>query len=233
MTQNATPIGREGGAPANKVEPFDPRLFAEISFAPTAYVRFVKPTIDFLGGLLLALVTAPICLVVAIIVYNDLGNPIILRQPRVGRGGRVFKVYKFRSMHPDRRGTAPDFVGRDRRITHKDENDPRLTNFGRFMRKWSLDELPQLWNVVLGDMSLVGPRPEMVQIVERYEPWQHQRHVVKPGVTGLWQISARGDIPMHEATHIDVDYVDSISLSTDLEILLKTLPAAMGDSKGH
>ena len=232
MTQNATPLGGRSSA-APQLEPLDPARFAEISFEPTAYVRFVKPIIDFVGGLVLTLVTAPICLVVALLVLNDLGRPIILRQPRVGKGGRVFNVYKFRSMHPDRRQGRPEFVGADRRINHKDENDPRLTSFGRFMRKWSLDEVPQLWNVLLGDMSLVGPRPEMVAIVERYEPWQHQRHVVKPGVTGLWQISARGDIPMHEATHIDIDYVEHISLRTDIEILAKTLPAAMGDGKGH
>lgn len=232
MTQNATPMDRQGSA-ATRIEPLDPRRFAEISFTPTLYVQIVKPVIDYIGGLVLTIVTLPICLIVAFLVYRDLGNPIILKQQRVGRGGRVFNVYKFRSMEPDRRAGPPDFVGADRRVTHKDANDPRLTDLGRFMRKWSLDELPQLWNVVLGDMSLVGPRPEMVQIVEQYEPWQHQRHVVKPGITGLWQVSARGDLPMHEATDIDIDYVDSISFAKDLEILFKTIPAAMGDGKGH
>ncbi len=232
MTQNATPIDREGGRAA-PTEVFDPTRFAGISFTPSVYVQVVKPLIDLVGGIVLTLVTAPICLIIAILVYHDLGRPIILKQPRVGRGGRVFNVYKFRTMRPDRRNGGPDFVGTDRRVTHKDENDPRLTDLGRILRRWSLDELPQLWNVLLGDMSLVGPRPEMVQIVQRYEPWQHQRHVIKPGVTGLWQISARGDVPMHEATSIDIDYVESISFGTDVEILLKTLPAAMGDSKGH
>ncbi len=232
MTQNATPMDRQGSA-ATQIERLDPRRFAEISFTPTLYVQVVKPAIDFIGGLSLTIVTLPICLIVAFLVYRDLGNPIILKQQRVGRGGRVFNVYKFRSMEPDRRAGPPDFVGVDRRVSHKDANDPRLTDLGRFMRRWSLDELPQLWNVVLGDMSLVGPRPEMVQIVEQYEPWQHQRHVVKPGVTGLWQVSARGDLPMHEATDIDIDYVDSISFAKDLEILLRTIPAAMGDGKGH
>ncbi len=225
-------MDRQGSA-ATQIERLDPRRFAEISFTPTLYVQVVKPAIDFIGGLILTIVTLPICLIVAFLVYRDLGNPIILKQQRVGRGGRVFNVYKFRSMEPDRRAGPPDFVGADRRVSHKDANDPRLTDLGRFMRRWSLDELPQLWNVVLGDMSLVGPRPEMVQIVEQYEPWQHQRHVVKPGVTGLWQVSARGDLPMHEATDIDIDYVDSISFAKDLEILLRTIPAAMGDGKGH
>lgn len=225
-------MDHQGQATA-RIEPLDPGRFAEISFAPSPYVQLVKPVIDVVGGLLLTIVTLPICLIVALLVFRDLGSPIILKQPRVGRGGRVFNVYKFRSMEPDRRASPPHFVGADRRVTHKDANDPRLTDLGRFMRKWSLDELPQLWNVLLGDMSLVGPRPELVQIVEQYEPWQHQRHVIKPGVTGLWQVSARGDLPMHEATDIDIDYVESISFAKDLEILFKTIPAAMGDGKGH
>ena len=192
----------------------------------------MKPTIDFLGGLLLALVTAPICLVVAIIVYNDLGNPIILRQRRVGRGGRVFKRLQVPLNASGPEGTAPDFVGADRRITHKDENDPRLTNFGRFMRKWSLDELPQLWNVVLGDMSWWAPARNgadrrAVRALAAPTPRRQARS------HGPLADLGTGRHPNARSHHIDVDYVDSIALSTDLKILLKTLPAAMGDSKGH
>lgn len=198
------------------------------------YERAFKGFIDRLLGLVLAILTLPVVIPVAIAVFIDLGLPVVLRQERVGLNGKVFRVFKFRSMEPDRRNTHQhSFVGRDRRTNHKSEDDPRLTPVGRFIRKWSLDELPQLWNVVLGQMSLVGPRPEMVQIVERYEPWQHARHQVKPGVTGLWQISARGEVPMHEATHIDLEYVDKISLATDLRILAKTLPAALGHRTGH
>lgn len=198
------------------------------------YERFSKPILDRLVGLILTVITFPIVVAVAIAVFIDLGFPILLRQERVGRDGNVIRIYKFRSMEPDRRGTAGNpFVGRDRRINHKSENDPRLTTVGRFIRKWSLDELPQLWNVLRGNMSLVGPRPEMVQIVDGYEPWQHARHQVKPGVTGLWQISARGDLPMHEATHIDLEYVESVTFMRDVRILLRTIPAALGDRTGY
>jgi lipopolysaccharide/colanic/teichoic acid biosynthesis glycosyltransferase len=135
-------------------------------------------------------------------------------------------------MEADRRGLGGGaFRGRDRRSTHKSEHDPRIRPVGRFLRKWSLDELPQLTNVLTGHMSLVGPRPEMVQIVERYEGWQHARHRVKPGITGLWQVSAR-EVPMHEATHIDLEYVERLSFLEDLRILAGTLPAALGDRKG-
>jgi len=198
------------------------------------YERFVKILIDRLVGFVLVLLTLPIVIPVAIAVFIDLGGPIFLRQERVGRNGKVFKVLKFRSMEPDRRGRlAPDFVGSDRRVNHKSEDDPRLTPVGRFIRKWSLDELPQLVNVLAGQMSLVGPRPEMTQIVARYEPWQHARHQVKPGVTGLWQVSARGEVPMHEATHIDLEYVNTVSMMTDIRILARTIPAALGDRTGH
>jgi lipopolysaccharide/colanic/teichoic acid biosynthesis glycosyltransferase len=186
-----------------------------------------------LAGLILALLTLPVVILVIVLVLSDVGRPVFLRQARVGRGGKVFRVWKFRTMHPDRRNGGADYVGFERRFNHKSKDDPRLTRIGKFLRKWSLDELPQLWNVVSGQMSIVGPRPEMVQIVEHYQPWQHARHLVKPGITGLWQVSARGEVPMHEATHIDVDYIENLSFVTDLRILLKTIPAAFGRRPGY
>lgn len=200
----------------------------------SAYERLWKPVLDRAAGLVLSLLTLPIMIPVAIAVFVDLGLPTLLRQERVGLNGKIFRVYKFRTMDPDRRTPQePSFVGTDRRVNHKSKDDPRLTRLGRFLRKWSLDELPQLWNVVIGDMSLVGPRPEMVQIVGHYEPWQHARHQVKPGVTGLWQVSARGEVPMHEATHIDLEYVKDLSFVADVKILAKTIPAALGERTGH
>jgi lipopolysaccharide/colanic/teichoic acid biosynthesis glycosyltransferase len=123
--------------------------------------------------------------------------------------------------------------GPERRLTHKHPNDPRLTGVGRFLRTWSLDEIPQLWNVCLGHMSLVGPRPEMIAVVKRYDPWQHNRHIVKPGITGLWQVSARGDGPMEAFTHLDLEYIDRLGFVTDLKILLLTIPVACGRRKGY
>lgn len=200
------------------------------------YEHFVKPVIDRLVALLLCTALAPVMLAVGIAVAVRLGSPVLLRQPRVGKGGREFRVYKFRTMTPDRRTGADDageWGGECRRISHKSPDDPRLVPLGRFLRAWSLDELPQLFNVLLGDMSLVGPRPEMVAIVSRYEDWQHQRHVVKPGMTGLWQISERGNGLMHERTDVDLEYVQRVSLRTDLKILLFTIPAALGMHKGY
>ena len=200
----------------------------------SVYERIWKPVFDRAAGLLLSILTLPIIIPVALAVFVDLGLPVLLRQDRVGLNGKIFRVYKFRTMEPDRRTPhEPSFVGADRRVNHKSKDDPRLTRVGRFLRKWSLDELPQLWNVLRGDMSLVGPRPEMVQIVRHYEPWQHARHQVKPGVTGLWQVSARGEVPMHEATHIDLEYVKKVSFVADVKILAKTIPAALGERTGY
>lgn len=199
----------------------------------TRYERHLKPILDRIGAILLLSVTAPLVLAATVAIRLTMGAPVILPQQRVGKSGVVFTMYKFRTMEPDRRiGDVPEF-GEERRLTHKHPNDPRLTPVGRFLRTWSLDELPQFWNVVRGDMSLVGPRPEMPKIVAGYEPWQHARHSVKPGITGLWQISERGDRMMHECTETDLVYLDQISLMTDLKIMILTPLAALGLRRGY
>lgn len=196
------------------------------------YEQWVKPAFDVLGAVILIVLLSPVMLGCAIAVYVSLGSPVILRQARVGRGGRIFDIYKFRTMEPDRREAMKPFDGEDRRISHKRSDDPRITEVGRFLRKWSLDELPQFFNVIRGDMSLVGPRPELVQIVAEYQPWQHARHAVKPGITGPWQVSERGGKMLHEATDIDIEYVESISFWQDCAMLLRTVPAAFGVRTG-
>lgn len=193
------------------------------------YVRVAKPAIDRVVGAVLLVLCAPLFALVALAVRTRIGHPVLFRQPRCGRDGEPFEVVKFRTMRADRR-TRSRAVPSDRRRTHKSEKDPRHTRLGRQLRKWSLDELPQLWNVVRGEMSLVGPRPELVEIVEHYEPWQHQRHLVRPGLTGLWQISRRGEGLMHLYTDVDLEYVATVSLRTDLAILLRTIPAALARS---
>jgi lipopolysaccharide/colanic/teichoic acid biosynthesis glycosyltransferase len=195
------------------------------------YESLAKPVIDRALGVLLLVAALPLIALVALAVRAALGPGVIFPQRRVGRRGRVFTMYKFRTMQPDRRrvrgGRAPE-----RRRTHKHPNDPRQTPLGRVLRKWGLDELPQLWNVVRGDMSLVGPRPELVEVVERYEAWQNGRHAVKPGLTGLWQVTARADGPMHENTHLDLAYVRQVRFLTDCKILLLTIPALLGRQTG-
>jgi lipopolysaccharide/colanic/teichoic acid biosynthesis glycosyltransferase len=196
------------------------------------YERFVKPALDRAAGITLSIITLPILMVVVPAIWATMGFPAIFRQKRIGRFGREFTVYKLRTMREDRRVAQIDFQGPDRRINHKSANDPRHTRLGRFLRKWSIDEIPQLWNVALGEMSLIGPRPELPHLVAQYEDWQHERHKTRPGMTGLWQVTARGDIPMHEATDIDVEYVRNLTFLGDLKIILLTIPALLGMRQG-
>lgn len=201
--------------------------------AQARYVRWLKPALDMMIASVVLLLALPLMAIVALVVFVSLGRPILLRQQRVGRGGQLFTVLKFRTMQPDRRAGAAGYDGFDRRRTHKHPNDPRLTPAGRLLRKLSLDELPQLFNVLRGEMSMVGPRPELPMIVEQhYQPWQHRRHTVKPGLTGLWQVSERGNGMMHEHVDVDLDYVDQVGLSVDLRIIARTLPAALTSRQG-
>jgi lipopolysaccharide/colanic/teichoic acid biosynthesis glycosyltransferase len=197
----------------------------------TRYERLLKPMIDKVLAFVLLVVLSPILAVVGVMVAKSLGRPIVLRQQRVGKDEERFVLHKFRTMHPDRRAsggsTRGEFDGDDRRITHKHPDDPRLTPVGQTLRKWSLDELPQLYDVLKGTLSIVGPRPELESIVANYEPWQHARHAVKPGLTGLWQIKARGDGEMHEHTDLDIEYAQKVTLRGDLKIMLLTLPAIL------
>jgi lipopolysaccharide/colanic/teichoic acid biosynthesis glycosyltransferase len=208
----------------------EPVAHLTLTGPPTSfYARIGKPVFDRTVAAILFVLTLPVVLVLALAVVLAIGPPVLFRQRRVGRGGSDFSVLKFRTMRPDRR-TRRSPVIEDRRATHKSERDPRHTGLGRQLRRWSLDELPQLWNVVRGDMSLVGPRPELVEVVERYEPWQRQRHLVRPGITGLWQVSRRGEGLMHLYTDVDLEYVATLSFGRDLGILLRTIPAALARS---
>jgi lipopolysaccharide/colanic/teichoic acid biosynthesis glycosyltransferase len=198
------------------------------------YARYLKRPLDAVAATLALVLLAPLLIVVAIVVRCTMGPGVIFRQERIGRGGKRFTVYKFRSMRPDRRQreTIDDFNGPDRRQTHKARNHPLVTPTGRILRKLSIDELPQLWNVARGDMSLVGPRPELPTVVAGYQPWQHDRHRVRPGLTGLWQVKARGLGEMHCHTEFDIEYVDSMSFTTDLKIMLMTPFAVFGSHSG-
>jgi lipopolysaccharide/colanic/teichoic acid biosynthesis glycosyltransferase len=189
------------------------------------YERTVKPVLDFMVAAVLLLLFAPVLAAVALAVRLQLGKGVLFLQQRVGLDGQPFTVYKFRTMRHDRRAADRSFAGTDRRQAHKCDDDPRHTSLGRLLRKLSLDELPQLVNVLRGEMSIVGPRPELVSVVAAYEPWQHRRHRVKPGLTGLWQVTTRGQGRlMKDDTQVDLDYVECISLRTDATILVKTVP---------
>jgi lipopolysaccharide/colanic/teichoic acid biosynthesis glycosyltransferase len=198
------------------------------SLAPsTLYARFGKRAVDIFAGVVFGLLAVPLMMAVALSVRMSMGAGVIYKQRRVGRGGKAFTMLKFRTMSADRRKASLPFDGEDRRVCHKRDDDPRHTSVGRFLRRASLDELPQIWNVLKGDMSLVGPRPELVDIVDRYAPWQHDRHQVKPGLTGFWQISERAGGLAHEGVEYDIDYLRRLSFTTDCTVLLRTVPVTL------
>ena len=179
------------------------------------YRRFGKRALDLVGAALLLLLLSPLLAFVALTVLAVHGKPVLFHQARPGRHGRPFTCYKFRTMRPagDGEGNSSDAA--------------RLTPFGRFLRRSSLDELPELYNVLRGDMSLVGPRPPIPDEVARYQRWQRRRLSMKPGLTCLWQISGRNQIDFDRWIELDLQYIDSWSPWLDMKILLKTVPAVL------
>jgi lipopolysaccharide/colanic/teichoic acid biosynthesis glycosyltransferase len=162
----------------------------------------------------------PILAVACAAILIEDGGPVLFTQQRAGRFERLFKIYKLRTMR------LKDCVDRE---TPNNASDPRVTRVGRILRKTSIDELPQLVNVLLGDMSLVGPRPEMPLMIERYEHWQHMRHLVTPGLTCIWQTTSRSHIPLHrpEATALDLDYIRNASPKLDGALIAQTIVSVL------
>ena len=200
-----------------------------------AYTRWVKRSLDVVLAVALLIVLAPlfVAIIIAIPVMLGPGN-VIYTQERIGRDGRTFTIYKFRSMLRDRRradGQAGDtadavYIGPERRKNHKSPDDPRHRPFGRFMRATSLDELPQLVNIVKGEMSMVGPRPEVTRVAKAEGFAYHPRHLTRPGLTGPFQVSPLRSVNRISAgLHLDVAYVADVRLGTDLRILAKTVLA--------
>ena len=171
----------------------------------------IKRVLDVAGASIALIITAPIQLVVAGAVALRLGRPVIFKQERPGLHGQIFTLRKFRTMRDI--SLAEGLVS----------DDERLTKFGRILRSTSLDELPTLWNVIKGDMSIVGPRPLLVRYLSRYSPVENRRHEVRPGVTGLAQVSGRNSLPWSRKFELDVEYVDTRSFALDTSILLRTL----------
>jgi lipopolysaccharide/colanic/teichoic acid biosynthesis glycosyltransferase len=199
---------------------------------PPPWERAAKRALDLSVALTCLVVLAPLLLLIALAIKLDSPGPALFRQVRVGRYGRPIEMLKFRTMASDRRVTrnGPPPGLRERRNRHKSQSDPRVTPLGRVLRRTCLDELPQLWNIARGDMSLVGPRPELPSIVATYQPWQHARHVVKPGLTGWWQVNRGGGQLMHESTELDLHYVVHQSFWLDLVILARTVSAVIDGS---
>ena len=190
----------------------------------------VKRIVDVLASGLGMVLLSPVFLVLALAVRLTSPGPAFFTQVRVGRFGRHFKFYKFRSMYVDAEARKAALMAQNESkdgVIFKMKNDPRITPVGRFLRRTSLDELPQLFNVFIGDMSLVGPRPPVPSEVREYTLEDRKRLNVKPGITCIWQISGRSDIPFSQQVSLDKDYIRSHGFLSDLFILLKTIPAIL------
>jgi exopolysaccharide biosynthesis polyprenyl glycosylphosphotransferase len=192
--------------------------------ALSEYQRIIKRIFDLVFTVILLILFLPVMAVVALAVWLDDGRPILYTQQRVGENGKLFKFYKFRTMIKNAEtfqkqvGTINDQGD----LIHKTAYDPRVTRLGRVLRRFSLDELPQFFNVLSGNMSLVGPRPELPYLVDLYQPWQRKRFDVPQGATGWWQIHGRSDRPMHLHTEDDLYYIQNYSIWLDIKILIQT-----------
>jgi exopolysaccharide biosynthesis polyprenyl glycosylphosphotransferase len=200
------------------------------STTPGNEVRLaVRRVVDVALSASLLIVLSPVLLAIALAIRMASPGPVLFRQPRCGLHGRRFTFLKFRTMRPDAdrlKAMLQPFNEMDG-PAFKMTNDPRVFPLGGFLRRTSLDELPQLWNILHGDMSFVGPRPSVVEEVEQYEPWQRRRLSMKPGLTCLWQVSGRSELTFDEWMRLDLEYIDNWSLWLDVKIALKTVPAVL------
>jgi exopolysaccharide biosynthesis polyprenyl glycosylphosphotransferase len=225
-----------------------PRLFI-----PADTTRYYSPTsklkrgFDLLASLLALLVTAPLMLVIALLIKRSSPGPVFFIQERLGRDGRPFKFYKFRSMkhnsddaihrqfaamfiNGDNEGCSESNAGEE---VFKLKADPRITRIGAWLRKTSLDELPQLFNIIKGDMSLVGPRPPISYEIENYQPWHMERLKAVPGLTGIWQVSGRSQVAFDDMCRMDIRYINQWSFWQDILIILKTVPVVLKGTGGY
>jgi exopolysaccharide biosynthesis polyprenyl glycosylphosphotransferase len=185
-----------------------------------------KRVLDIVGSLIGLLITAVASIFIIPAIAIEDGFPVIFKQKRVGKNGRIFNFYKFRSMYKDAEERKKELMDQNQMngLMFKMDNDPRITKVGAFLRKTSLDELPQFWNVLKGDMSLVGTRPPTVGEYELYEPYHKKRLSFKPGITGKWQVSGRSDITdFEEVVRLDTEYIDNWSIKEDLRIIMQTI----------
>ena len=225
-----------------------PKLFIPVDTTRYygAYGR-VKRAFDVLLATAILVVVSPLMLLIALLVKRSSSGPVLFVQERLGRDGQPFRFYKFRSMahnsddaihrqfaamfiNGDKSGCAESNEGEE---VFKLKKDPRITAIGNFLRRSSLDELPQLFNIIKGEMSLVGPRPPIAYEIENYQPWHMERLKAVPGLTGLWQVSGRSSVSFEEMVRLDVRYINEWTPMLDLKILLKTIPVVLKGTGGY
>lgn len=195
----------------------------------------IKRLIDVVCSFLGVLVLSPLFIIIAIIIKTTSKGPVFFSQKRVGKNGKEFNMYKFRSMVVNAEELKEKLAAQNEMSgpMFKMKDDPRVTKVGKFIRKTSIDELPQLWNVLKGDMSLVGPRPSLPKEVAQFEEWMYRRLEVKPGLTCYWQVSGRNNIDFEDWMKLDIKYVDERSTWIDIKLIFKTVGVLFGDKNAH
>ena len=203
----------------------------EQSHLKNSIYEFVKRIGDIVLSLLGIIATSPIMIIVSIIIKLEDGGEIIFSQERVGKDGKLFRMYKFRSMKPNAEEIKEKLMNKNEMSgpMFKIKDDPRITKIGRFIRRTSIDELPQLLNVLKGEMSIVGPRPSLPHEVEEFEPWMLKRLEVRPGLTCFWQVCGRNSIDFENWMKLDVKYVNERNLLLDIKLILMTFKVFLGD----
>lgn len=192
---------------------------------------FIKRIIDIMGALMGLILLSPLLLIVGILIKAESKGPIIFSQDRIGKNGKTFRMYKLRSMVANAEELKGTLMKENEMSgpMFKIKYDPRVTKIGRFIRKTSIDELPQLFNVLKGDMSLVGPRPSLPNEVLEFEPWMNKRLMVKPGLTCYWQVMGRNNIDFQQWMLLDIKYVETRSIIVDIKLIIKTFFVLFGD----
>lgn len=200
-----------------------------------SFYEVIKRVIDVVCSFVGVLVLSPLFVVIAIIIKFTSKGPVFFSQKRVGRDGKEFKMYKFRSMVVNAEELKEKLAAQNEMSgpMFKMKDDPRVTKVGKFIRKTSIDELPQLFNVLKGDMSLVGPRPSLPKEVAQFEDWMYRRLEVKPGLTCYWQVSGRNNIDFEDWMKLDIKYVDERSTWIDIKLIFKTVGVLFGDKNAH
>lgn len=249
LTDHAFAVGEEMGVtvcvisdfyfhPISQARPSHFLDMPTVIYTSAPHGRFplaAKGLLDWLGGLIGLLFSLPVTLVAAVAIKLEDGGPVFFRQVRSGRNGKPFTMYKFRTMVPNAEALKEKLQTENEMSgpVFKIRNDPRITRVGAFLRKTSVDELPQFINILKGEMSLVGPRPPLPQEVAQYDRWQRRKLAVKPGLTCLWQVNGRNQIDFEDWMKLDLDYIDHWSLWLDTKILLKTVPAVFKGNGAH
>ncbi|MCR5100124.1 MAG: sugar transferase [Butyrivibrio sp.] len=231
---NESAIAKEGVEPI----PTEARItyittYKDVYKRKPFYYKVLKRAFDIIASFMALIVLSPLLVVTAIAIILEDGGPVLFTQQRAGKDLKPFKIYKFRSMYKDAEKQFEKMQKKNEQTGHafKIKNDPRITKVGHFIRKYSIDELPQLINIIKGDMSIVGPRPILLNQMEECNPYEKQRLIVKPGLTCYWQVSGRANIKWEEWVELDLKYIRDMSIRKDIELIIRTIPAVF-DSEG-